>query len=410
MGGLQRFEQRLENLISGAFARAFRSAVQPVEIAAALQRECDNNAQILSRERRMVPNDFHVELSQVDLDRLAPYDTALADELTHQVQDHADAQGYVFPGPIAIEFEKADDLTTGRFRIRSKAQARVQSNATHTQVRRARAVLEINRTRHPLQPPGLVVGRGTEADVRINDPGVSRRHIEFDVRTDVRQGKDDLKIEVRDLGSTNGMLIDGHKVTKAGVRDGSQVRIGNTTMTVRILEDDEDDRLSVAWVEPVSELTLFLIRIAYLAILWIFVLSAISVIRSDMFGARVPEAARGADAARKEKRGAKKQPPKRRGSPTHVDRDRGQQRRRARRPRPTRRSSSAAAATRRIKLDDDYVSTRHARIAASGDQWFVEDLGSTNGTYIGTVRITQPTTITLGTQVRIGKTILELRK
>ncbi len=63
-----------------------------------------------------------------------------------------------------------------------------------------------------------------------------------------------------------------------------------------------------------------------------------------------------------------------------------------------------------ICLDDDYVSTRHARIAAAGDQWFVEDLGSTNGTYIGTVRITQPTTITLGTQVRIGKTILELRK
>ena len=63
-----------------------------------------------------------------------------------------------------------------------------------------------------------------------------------------------------------------------------------------------------------------------------------------------------------------------------------------------------------IRLDDDYVSTRHARIAAAGDQWFVEDLGSTNGTYIGTVRITQPTTITLGTQVRIGKTILELRK
>ena len=63
-----------------------------------------------------------------------------------------------------------------------------------------------------------------------------------------------------------------------------------------------------------------------------------------------------------------------------------------------------------IRLDDDYVSTRHARIAASGDQWFVEDLGSTNGTYIGSVRITQPTTITVGTQVRIGKTVVELRK
>jgi len=73
MSGLSKFEHKLEQLISGAFARAFRSAVQPVEISAALQRECDNNAQILSRDRRLVPNDFHVELSQTDLDRLAPY-------------------------------------------------------------------------------------------------------------------------------------------------------------------------------------------------------------------------------------------------------------------------------------------------------------------------------------------------
>jgi hypothetical protein len=244
VGGLQRFEQRLESMISGAFARAFRSAVQPVEIAAALQRECDNNAQILSRQRRMVPNDFHVELSQTDLERLAPYDSALADELVHQVEDHAHAQGYVFPGPIAIDFEPAEDLTTGRFRIRSRAQARVQSNASHTQVRRARAVLEVNNTRTPLQPPGIVVGRGTEADVRINDPGVSRRHIEFGVE----QGRDpsDLRIEVRDLGSTNGMLVDGHKVTRAGLHDGSQVKIGNTTMTVRFLaEGDTDDGIYV---------------------------------------------------------------------------------------------------------------------------------------------------------------------
>ncbi|HEX5985788.1 MAG TPA: FHA domain-containing protein, partial [Nocardioides sp.] len=63
-----------------------------------------------------------------------------------------------------------------------------------------------------------------------------------------------------------------------------------------------------------------------------------------------------------------------------------------------------------IRLDDDYVSTRHARIAASDDQWFVEDLGSTNGTYIGSQRISQPTTLQLGSQIRIGKTTLELRK
>ncbi|MCW2795602.1 MAG: Forkhead-associated protein [Nocardioides sp.] len=242
MGGLQKFEQRLEAMISSAFARAFRSAVQPVEIAAALQRECDNNAQILSRDRRMVPNDFHVELSQTDLDRLAPYDSTISQELASQVQLHATQQSYVFPGPITIAFEAADDLTTGRFRIRSRAQAKVTGNSSYTQVRRARALLEVNGTRHPLQPPGLVIGRGTDADVRINDPGVSRRHLEFTVvPTSSPDGNsEDVRIEVRDLGSTNGILVNGQKTTHAAVGDGSEVKVGNTTMTVRVVEENID--------------------------------------------------------------------------------------------------------------------------------------------------------------------------
>ena len=157
-----------------------------------------------------------------------------------------------------------------------------------------------------------------------------------------------------------------------------------------------------------SELTLFLIRVAFLAILWIFVLSAISVIRSDMFGARVPEAVRGA-APKQERRAAKPGRKPRRGAPTHLlvveGENPGTRAELADAPLLIGRGSDAA-----IKLDDDYVSTRHARIAASGDEWFVEDLGSTNGTYVGPVRITQPTTIGLGVQVRVGKTILELRK
>ncbi len=160
---------------------------------------------------------------------------------------------------------------------------------------------------------------------------------------------------------------------------------------------------------PVSELTFFLIRIAYLAILWIFVLAAISVIRSDMFGARVPEAERAGRGAGVPKAPKQKPPRKGRGSPSHVAVTQGSNAGATagleKAPILIGRGNDAA-----IRLDDDYVSTRHARIAASGDQWFVEDLGSTNGTYIGSVRITQPTTITLGTQVRIGKTILELKK
>ena len=157
-----------------------------------------------------------------------------------------------------------------------------------------------------------------------------------------------------------------------------------------------------------SELTLFLIRAAFLAILWIFVLSAISVIRSDMFGARVPETARGGAPAPERRGGSKPRKP-RRGAPTHLlvveGENPGTRAELADAPLLIGRGSDAA-----IKLDDDYVSTRHARVAASGDEWFVEDLGSTNGTYVGPVRITQPTTIGLGVQVRVGKTILELRK
>lgn len=229
MNALQRFERRLEQMISGVFARAFRSAVQPVEIAAALQRECDNNAQIMSRDRRLVPNRFLVQLAGVDLDRLQGYDDAMGRELVDQLKDHADTQGYVFTGPVQVDFESADDLTTGRFRILSRAEASVSDNDQRTRTRAARAVLEVNGTRHPLRAPGLVVGRGTEADLRINDPGVSRRHIEFMVH-----GED---LEVVDLGSTNGMLVDGAKVGRAGLRDGTEVKIGHTTMTVRVTEE-----------------------------------------------------------------------------------------------------------------------------------------------------------------------------
>ena len=232
MGVLQKFETRLEQLVSGAFARAFRSAVQPVELAAALQREVDNSAQILSRDRRLVPNSFHVELSPVDHDRLTPYGSTLADELTEMLRDHAEEQSYVFTGPIQITFEQTDELSTGRFRVRSAALAKVTSasggDVTDTAVRRAGAVLDVNGVTHPLEPPGLVVGRGNEADLRVNDPGVSRRHIEIRVHPGERRPQ----LSVSDLGSTNGLYVNGQRVEQATLDDGSEIRIGNTTMTV----------------------------------------------------------------------------------------------------------------------------------------------------------------------------------
>lgn len=244
MGGLQRFEQRLEQAISGAFARTFRSAVQPVEIAAALQRELDNKAQVLSRHRRLVPNSFAVELSTGDLERLGPYDSALETELVEQLTEHAELQSYVFPGPIRIVFEAADDLGTGRFRVRSQAEATVTGHSRRGSTQRTRAVIEVNGTQHPLQAPGLVVGRGSEADIRINDPGVSRRHAEFLITTQsgdgYAPGEGPLLIEVHDMGSTNGIRVDGQKVARAVLREGSRVQIGHTSLVLRLLEEAAD--------------------------------------------------------------------------------------------------------------------------------------------------------------------------
>ena len=123
MGVLKRFEQRLEGLVNGTFAKVFKSEVQPVEIAGALQRECDNNATIWNRDRTVVPNDFIVELSTPDFERLSPYAVQLGDELAGMVRDYAKQQRYTFMGSIKVHLEKADDLDTGLYRVRSRTLA-----------------------------------------------------------------------------------------------------------------------------------------------------------------------------------------------------------------------------------------------------------------------------------------------
>jgi predicted component of type VI protein secretion system len=90
--------------------------------------------------------------------------------------------------------------------------------------------LEIGAARHPIEPPGLVVGRGSNADLRIDDPGVSRRHVEFRVE---RVGPV-VQLSVVDLGSTNGTTVDGARVQHAVLRDGSTVQIGSTRLVVRV--------------------------------------------------------------------------------------------------------------------------------------------------------------------------------
>ncbi|MFD4523684.1 FhaA domain-containing protein [Streptomyces sp. NPDC058470] len=284
MGVLKKFEQRLEGLVNGTFAKVFKSEVQPVEIAGALQRECDNNATIWNRDRTVVPNDFIVELSTPDFDRLSPYSGQLGDELAGMVRDYAKQQRYAFMGPIKVHLEKADDLDTGLYRVRSRTLASSTNQQAPERAPagpaapapgraggygyppaaqpagappmpaapppgghaapapmgqrptaapgaqpggRTRHWIEVNGTRHQISRPTLVLGRSTEADVRIDDPGVSRRHCE------IRTGTPST---VQDLGSTNGIVVDGQHTTRATLRDGSRIVVGSTTIIYRQAE------------------------------------------------------------------------------------------------------------------------------------------------------------------------------
>ncbi|MFE9934393.1 FhaA domain-containing protein [Streptomyces sp. NPDC005533] len=257
---LKRLEQRLEDLVNAAFAKLFKSEVHSVEIAGALQRECDNNATIWNRERTVVPNDFVITLSASDYECLRPYFGPLSDELAGLVRDYAKQKRFSFMGPVKIHLEKAEELNSGRYRVRSctlvppasqpqQLHHPPQTAYSHPPARAqpvlgvserqpgdrasvpvdaaVRHWIEINGTRHQISRPTLVLGRGTEADVRIHDPGVSRRHCE------IRTGRPST---IRDIGSTNGIVVDGRHTTRTTLRNGSQIVVGSTTIIYRQAE------------------------------------------------------------------------------------------------------------------------------------------------------------------------------
>ena len=156
------------------------------------------------------------------------------------------------------------------------------------------------------------------------------------------------------------------------------------------------------------ELVLQITRAGFLALLWLFVLAALRVVRSDLYAASGLRAA--APGGRRPPRGGTSKPARGGGRSG---------------PRALIVTAGALAGTRialdgrpimlgraddsTLVLDDDYASTRHARISQSGDDWYVEDLGSTNGTYLDRNKVSGPTRVPIGTPIRIGKTVIELR-
>jgi Protein of unknown function (DUF3662)/FHA domain len=282
VGVLQRFERRLEGLVGNAFARLFKGQVEPVEVAKALQREAEEKRAIVGSGRVLVPNRYDVELGSTDYERLAPWEAQLTQTLAEMVQEHVDDEGWSTFGDIEVSLRHAEDLPTGVFRINSRVDPdagprrrpvyqggepvenapgsaqpsygmppvpapvpapndggyngdqqysyRAQQPPTGvpsgaTPAARYWLIVDGTDRRVALEPGINVVGRGQDADLRLADTGVSRRHIEirFDGQSAV----------LHDLGSTNGTIVNGHRVQSWQLADGDVIRVGHSVLVYR---------------------------------------------------------------------------------------------------------------------------------------------------------------------------------
>jgi hypothetical protein len=230
MGVLDRFEKGVERRVFGAFSHLGNAEIKPIDLANGLRREVDDRAAIVSRDRTVAPNEFVIELAPDNFEQIQAWGAgSLADELASGVVDHAAGQHSAFAGPVRISFEEHADLTPGRFEIRSSsvrgtgapAPTPAPAQASAPAARSARhPLIEVDGQRYLLTGPVTVIGRDASADIVVDDPGVSRRHLEIRVTP--------AGVVATDLGSTNGLFVEGHQVPAATLLDGNTLTIGRT--------------------------------------------------------------------------------------------------------------------------------------------------------------------------------------
>ncbi|MDR1294536.1 MAG: DUF3662 and FHA domain-containing protein [Bifidobacteriaceae bacterium] len=221
MAFLDRFEKGVERAVNGPFAKTSRSEVKPVELASALRRELDDKAAVLARGRAVVPNEFVIVLSRTDFDKILDWGAeAMGEELQEGVAQHAASQRYAFVGPVSVTFEEDVTKTPGSFEVRSATVRGAVAPATTSSASTRHPIVDIDGQRYLLTGAVTVVGRGSDADIIVEDTGVSRRHLE------IRLGPDGPI--ATDLGSTNGTFVEGHRITNALLVDGNTITIGRT--------------------------------------------------------------------------------------------------------------------------------------------------------------------------------------
>ena len=246
---LRGIEQRLERVFEGVFGRAFRTNVQPVELARKLAKEMDEHRST-SVTRVYVPNEYSIYLSPGDREQFEGYENSLVSELEEYLSEHASRENYALLTPPRILFETDEDLGVGEFGIatrmaqhgrsgdeeavedasagatmiyKPRTQPTEAASLAELGVERELAVLTWPGGRRVLDKQRSILGRSRDVDVQIEDPNVSRRHAEI-----VQEGS---AYWLVDLGSTNGTEVNGRRVQRARLEDGTRFIIGETTVT-----------------------------------------------------------------------------------------------------------------------------------------------------------------------------------
>jgi hypothetical protein len=236
MSMLRNLEAKLGGLVEGAFSRAFKSRVEPVELARKLAREMEESKQV-SVSRVYVPNHYRIFLSPQDREQFESYEPALRKELSDYLLEHARTERLALTSRPAVEFMTDDRLGLGEFGIQAQQlgepepepgqgldeAAPSQGDFGHTMVYSPdRAVLAGLGRRTVLEGPRVVVGRSRDCELTVDDANVSRRHAEFRPKGDGWM--------VVDLGSTNGIKVNGRRVEQANLRDGDRITLGLTEL------------------------------------------------------------------------------------------------------------------------------------------------------------------------------------
>ncbi len=191
----------------------------------------DDRAAAVSRGRTVVPNEFTVKLSPSDLERVEDWGAeALAEEMVAAATDHAGAQHYSLVGPVQVDFTTDESFTTGSFTVDAATRRGATAPATASAASTRHPIIDVDGQRYLLTGPVTVIGRGSEADVVIDDSGISRRHLELRVTP--------AGTVATDLGSTNGTYVEGHRIEAATLLDGNTITIGRTRIMFWNAADD----------------------------------------------------------------------------------------------------------------------------------------------------------------------------